>query len=153
MKCMIRGNVSSGKCHSGNCQSGKCPFGELYAWGTVLRRTIHRELVWEKSVGELPIRRNLQSEEIYCLLLLLHFLIFSPISFIHNPYSSSDWTIFIIYSISSFETINGVVPEISSWITTLLLVLMLLNLMESGHFKQMMWVHVSLMVDQLSLMV
>ena len=69
MKCMIRGNVSSGKCHSGNCQSGKCPFGEMSARGTVLRRTIHRgtvhrvnifgELpVWEKSVGELPIREK-----------------------------------------------------------------------------------------------
>ena len=140
---VIQGTVSRENVLLVNCTPGELSFGEL-SIGNCLSG---------KSVGELPIRRNLQSEEIYRLLLLLHFLIFSPISFIHNPYSSSDWTIFIISSISSFETINGVVPEISSCITTLLLVLMLLNLMESGHFKQMMWVHVSLMVDQLSLLV
>ena len=140
---VIQGTVSRENVLLVNCTPRELSFGEL-SIGNCLSG---------KSVGELPIRRNLQSEEIYRLLLLLHFLIFSPISFIHNPYSSSDWTIFIISSISSFETINGVVPEISSCITTLLPVLMLLNLMESGHFKQMMWVHVPLMVDQLSLLV
>ena len=42
------------------------------------------------------------------------FLIVSLISFISNPYSSSDLTIFIISSISSFEIINAVLPEAKS---------------------------------------
>ena len=39
------------------------------------------------------------------------FLIVSLIPFINNPDSSSDWTILIIYSITSFEVINVVVPD------------------------------------------
>ena len=41
----------------------------------------------------------------------LLFSIVSPITFVSNPDSSSDLTIFIIFSISSFEIIAAVVPD------------------------------------------
>ena len=39
------------------------------------------------------------------------FILFSLMCFISNPDSSSDLTIFIIFSISSFEIINAVVHD------------------------------------------
>ena len=48
------------------------------------------------------------------------FLILWLIRYINNPDSSSNWTIFIISSISSFEVINAILPDpyIFFWIAT-----------------------------------
>ena len=63
-------------------------------------------------------------------------LILSLIPFIKNPDSSSDLTIFIMPSISSFEIINAVVPDplISFELAHLLLTLLLIIQMVTKHF-------------------
>ena len=47
-------------------------------------------------------------QEICLFVLLLHFFIVSVTHFISKPYSSRDYTIFMISSISSFETVNAI---------------------------------------------
>ena len=55
------------------------------------------------------VPNNIEGNPFFCSFASI--LIFSPIPFIYNPDSSSDLSSFIIYSISSFEIVNAVVPD------------------------------------------